>query len=146
MLALYDTGHRLEAILLSEVSDLQNGFLTARKTKQDRETVHKLHADTLAAIENLPEHESGLLFPWPFKRRQIWREFGKLLDKAGLSGGRRNKFHKLRRTSATHLAAVAGIEAAEQHLDHKTHGLAYSTYIDPRFMPTIKAADVLPRP
>jgi len=79
-------------------------------------------------------------------RSNIWREFKKILQAANLPCGRRDLFHRLRRTSATHLAAVAGIEAAEQHLDHRTPGLARSTYIDPRFMPQIKAADVLPRP
>ena len=133
-------------MLLALVSDIQNGHLTVRKTKQNREITHKLHEDTLSLLSLLPGHESGLLFPWPYKRRQIWREFGKILKVAGLPGGRRNQFHKLRRTSATHLAAVAGIEAAEQHLGHSTHGLARSTYIDPRFMPSVKAADVLPRP
>ena len=146
ILCLYDTGARLNSILLSRVSDIQNGFLTLRKTKQNRETTHKLHADTLAAIDRLPEHESGLIFPWPYHRRQIWRAYKKILKTADLPGGRRNQFHKLRRTSATHLAAVAGVEAAEQHLDHRTHGLAVKSYIDPRFMPSIKAADVLPRP
>lgn len=146
ILCLYDCGIRLDSMLSVKVVDIQNGFLTSRKSKTNQETSHKLHPDTLAVIDRLPEHESGLLFPWPFKRRQIWREYRKILKAAGLPTGRRDQFHKLRRTSATHLAAVAGIDAAEQHLGHSTHGLARSTYIDPRFMPSVKAADVMPRP
>ncbi|MCH7688632.1 MAG: hypothetical protein IH899_18445, partial [Planctomycetes bacterium] len=139
-------GHRLRSVLLARTEDLQDGYLTARNTKQNRETVHKLHADTLTALKVLPPHPSGLLFPWPFKRRQIWREFGIILKAADLPGGRRNQFHKLRRTSATHLAAAVGIEAAERHLGHVTPGLARSAYIDPRYLPTIKPTDHLPRP
>ena len=141
----WDTAHRLDSILSIKIQDIHEGYLTARKTKQNRETVHKLSESTLAAIERLPEHESGLVFPWPYKRRQIWREYRKILKAADLPTGRRNLFHKLRRSSATHLAVVAGVEAAEQHLDHRTPGLARSHYVDPRFMPQIKAADVLPR-
>ncbi len=146
ILCLYDTGARLDSMLSAKVSDIHDGYLTIRKSKTNRESVHKLHEDTLSIIERLPEHEGGLLFPWPFKRRQIWREFGRILKAAGLPGGPRNQFHKMRRTSATHLAAAVGIEAAERHLGHTTPGLARSTYIDPRFMPAIAAADVLPRP
>lgn len=141
----WDTAHRLDSILSAKTVDLQNGFLTVRKTKQNRETVHKLGDATLAAIDRLPEHSSGLIFPWPYKRRQIYREYRRILKAAGLPSGRRNQFHKLRRTSATHLAVIAGVEAAEQHLDHRTPGLARSHYVDPRFMPVVQASDVLPK-
>ncbi len=146
VLTLYDTAHRLEAVLSARVEDIHDGFLTVRKTKQNREIAHKLHSDTLIAIDRLPEHESGLLFPWPYKRRQIWREFGRILKAADLPGGYRNKFHKIRRTSATHLCAVAGVSITEAHLGHLTPGLALKSYIDPRYQPKVNGSDVMPRP
>ncbi len=148
LLVSWDTSHRLSALLSARRADISRlGFLTVRgeHTKQGRDVCHKLHAETIFAIDALPEH--SLLFPWPFNQRAIWLEYKKILRTAGLPCGRRDLFHRLRRTSATHLAAVAGIEAAEQHLDHSTHGLASKSYLDPRFLPwTIHASEVMPRP
>lgn len=147
ILVSYDTGHRLSSLLSAKKEDLSAlGFLIVRETKQKRETVHKLHADTIAAIDALPEHR--LLFPWRLSIKSIHPEYKKILKAADppLPCGRRDLFQRLRRTSATHLAAVAGIEAAEQHLDHTTHGLAVKSYIDQRYMPTVNASDIMPRP
>ncbi len=147
LLVSWDTSHRLSALLSAKRDDLSAlGFLIIRgeHTKQGRDVCHKLHADTIAALDALPEHE--FMFPWPYNKRAIWLEYKKLLRVAGLPCGRRDLFHRLRRTSATHLAAVAGIEAAEKHLDHTTHGLAVRSYIDQRFMPVVQAADIMPRP
>ncbi|MCH7990503.1 MAG: hypothetical protein IID46_15285 [Planctomycetes bacterium] len=145
ILVSFDTAHRLASLLAAKREDVSSlGFLIVRETKQKRETVHKLHADTLKAIEELPR--TPLLFPWPLCEHAIHDELKSLLRSANLPATRRDLFQKLRRTSATHLAAVCGESAAERHLDHRTPGLASRSYIDRRFMPQIHAADVLPRP
>ena len=152
VLTAYDTSHRLSALLSARREDLSAlGFLIIRgeHTKQRRDVVKKLHPDTITAIDDLPEHP--LLFPWPLRMRAIWLEYKQILRaaKPPLPCTRRDLFHKLRRTSATHLVATPGgsVELAEQHLDHSTHGLAIKSYIDLTFMPwNTNACDVLPRP
>ncbi len=147
LLVSFDTSHRLGALLSARRADLSSlGFLTIRgeHTKQGRDVSHKLHVDTIAALAELPEHR--LLFPWPLSITSIRFYYKEILRVAGLPCGRRDLFHRLRRTSATHLAVVAGIAAAEQHLDHSTPGLAQKSYIDPRFLQTIIASDLMPRP
>ena len=150
LLVSWDTSHRLSAMLSARFADLCEDFLLIRAefTKQKRDVSRKLHPQTLEAISRLPRTESGLIFPWPFNRRAIWKEMKSILRAAELPCTRRDLFHKLRRTAATHLcAATKSVEAAEQFLDHSTHGLASKSYLDPRFLPwTIHASEVMPRP
>jgi len=59
---------------------------------------------------------------------------------------RKEGFHKIRRTSATRIAAVAGVQAAADHLGHADTAVTLRHYIDPRQMPNMSATKYLPRP
>jgi len=128
------------------------GFLriAAELQKHLGETCHELRRDTLEAIRRLPEHE--LLFPWPYAKRQIWLRYERdilgpagLLQRGDFPDYRNLKFHKLRRTSASHLAAVAGEYAAMQHLGHGNIETTRKSYLDPSIaLPRESAAKILP--
>lgn len=147
VLVIYDTSHRIGALLLADRCQVSpDGWLTmyAWQTKQRADTVHRLHAETIEAIDAMPP--SDKLFPWPLHKRAIWLEFGAILKAAGLPRGPRDKFHKIRRTSASYVARELGEGAAMAHLGHKTPGLAKRSYLDPRIVGLQPAIDALPRP
>jgi integrase len=93
--------------------------------------------DVLAKSNSEPE-----LFAWPKNRLYLWDRFGKIVARAGLGGGRRCKFHQLRRSAATHFAAMGG--DATSLLDHSSPRVTKS-YLDPRFVDIgPKPCDILP--
>jgi integrase len=149
ILVLYDTGLRRRAATLLQRTDLDftDGMLTVRPEdqKQNAEQQFRLSAETLAAIREIWLPERRLLFAWSRERKRIWIDYGEILKRAGLSCTNKDKFHKIRRTTATHIAATAGIAAACHHLGHSSEAMT-KRYIDPRFTQTRDGVDFLPRP
>jgi integrase len=147
LLTLYDSGIRIRAALLLPFDCVDGRWLTvpAEIMKNRTEQRFYLHADTVAAIEAIREPARERLFPWPWHKRTLYKRFQRILRRAGLPAGRRDLFHRLRRTSATHLAAAVGLEHACRHLGHSGLGVTMG-YIDPTMMPVVRAGDVLPRP
>jgi integrase len=93
--------------------------------------------DILMTSRNGPQ-----LFSWPKQREYMWDRFGRIVTAAGLGGGRRVKFHQLRRSAATHYAARGGDATAL--LDHSNPRITRA-YLDPRFIDTgPKPCDILP--
>lgn len=152
VLVIYDTSHRIGAILQAtrDCLDLDAGtiLLSATWTKQKQEILHQLHPDTLEALRKLPRSKSGLLFPWPLRMRAIWPAFRAILLAAGLRAGRKDLFHKLRRTSYTYVYALLGEHAAKEQAGHATNMTA--SYLDPHLLRKLQkrpsVIDVLPRP
>lgn len=150
VLTVYDTSLRIGCLLNVPRDHLDaNGWLSipADLQKGKAETAQPLHPQTLHAIAQLPMRDK--LFPWPFHRRHLWNLFrSDVLTPAGLPCGRRDLFHKLRRTSYTWIDAKLGTKAASQHAAH-TCDLS-TVYSDPilksKIAPQASALDVLPRP
>jgi len=149
---IWDTAVRLGSLLdarLAEVDpDAGTWHVPAEHIKGRRgDRLFRLHPDTLAlvaqSIELEPDRE--LLFPYPRRRRQVWTDFGAILEAAGLPSSRRHKFHCLRRTSESHAAAAAGVDYAAAAVGH-TLAVAQKHYIAPAILPQPSLVDVLPRP
>lgn len=150
VLTIYDTGLRRRASLLIERAhlDLNEGwlFVPAANQKQNADQQFRLSTETLAAIREIWLPERHYLFPWKAKDiRGIWHDYGDILERAGLESGPRDKFHKLRRTTATHIAAAAGFAAACHQLGHSSETITRG-YVDPRFTSKHDVANILPRP
>lgn len=149
ILVLYDTGLRRRAASLIQRTDLnfEDGWLTVRPEdqKQNAEQQFRLSPETIEAIRAIWLLERLLLFAWTREQRQMWRDYTTILERAGLTHGPKDKFHKIRRTTATHIASTAGIAAACHHLGHSSEAMT-KRYIDPRFTQTRDAVDFLPRP
>ena len=79
---------------------------------------------------------------FPGNPRSIRRTYDKILDGAGLPASRRDKFHKLRRTVASHIAAEKGLHAASEYLGHQSI-LTTKRYVDPMMLPDADMSDVL---
>ena len=150
LLLLFDTGLRLKATLSIERGhvDLDTRWLIvpAENQKQAAEQRFLLSPQTVEAIRLVWEPPRRLLFPWPWSEPKIWKQYGKIIAQAGLPNGPKSKFHKLRKTCASHIAKVAGIDAASRQLGHSGESIT-KRYVDP----TIARSEVdgvvhLPRP
>lgn len=146
VLTCYDTSLRIGCLLFVSRSccDLTRGTLLVpgELQKQRCDTLHRLHPQTCEVLRKLPPHD--LLFPWPMRREQIWVWLGRILEDAGLPASRRDKFHKLRRTSYSHVYRELGPLAASRHAGHTTDMSDH--YLDPTILGQPDPVDALPRP
>lgn len=159
LLTLYDTAVRISALMLArrEHFDPAGGWLkiVAESQKQKADQVFRLHPDTLAAIAKVKVDVSGLVFPWQFdwKRRidpnapwrSLHRSYRRILKRAGLPHGKRDLFHKIRRTTATAIADQLGEAAAQSYLGHSCAKVT-AAYLDRSKIRGVRGVDVLPRP
>ena len=149
LLTLYDTGLRINAILHSRTDDvdLTAGTLLvpADHQKQNADQLFTLHEDTVRLIRESEPQSREMLFPWPHRERDLRSRYRKILQAAGLPHGPKDLFHKLRRTSGTHLARATDRSTVQQHLGH-SHPSVTARYIDPRIVGQLPAANIMDRP
>ena len=149
LLTLYNTSARLQAALQTERDkyDPASGWLSipAEIQKQKVEQKYELSPQTRDAIALIWGPPRRFLFPWPSNPRQIWPHYEKILQAAGLATTRRDKFQKIRRTTATHICAVAGMDAACRQLGHSSVDMT-RRYVDPRIARAhLDGANYLPK-
>lgn len=145
---LWDTGLRIGAAVKLEWKqiDFERGYILVKAEQQkDREDAwFRLHEHTLALLKLLrADRRDGVVFEWPYCKTYLWLMFGKLLRQAGLPNGRRDKFHKIRRSVASWFE-VAGGNATEL-LGHSGREIT-RLYLDPTICQKPQAADRLFRP
>lgn len=153
VLLMYDTGLRLGPVLKmkSVYLDFETGWLRipAADQKGRAEQAFRLHSETLDVLAASKPFSRELLLPWPWTNlsKTLYPRFSQILARADLPHTSRDKFHKIRRTSATFVADAAGESEAQKHLGHSSLKLTISHYIDPtKLTRRINAADVIPRP
>ncbi len=144
LLVAWDTGERINAIMhLAWVDvDTKGGWLRFgaefRKGGRD-DNAMRLSADTIAALRKLPK-EYELVFPWPYCYTYLWKKFGEILRLAELPSDFRCKFHRIRRSVASH-AEAAGANATAM-LRHTKREITES-YLDPKICTPQQPIDVL---
>lgn len=142
----YDTSHRLGALLKTPMHNLnwRTGELLvgAESTKQSADTLHRLSHATLDAIRKTGDLERPILFPWANEQRYIYACFRRILKDAGLPAGRRDLFHKIRRSSYTEVCLKLGKEVAGKHAGHNSDMSEY--YFDTSRVAGPKPIDVIP--
>jgi len=146
LLVMWDTGERISALLALEWSDLEldSGWLTIRaeiRKGKKKPLLRRLRPETLERLSKLRTPDSLLMFPWARDKRQLWIAFGPILKRAGLPADRRSKFHRLRRSVASHFQAAGGDATAL--LDHTSRTVTLN-YLDPRIVKETQAIDLLP--
>lgn len=144
ILTQYDTSLRIGCLLKVERSALAGTTLVVpgELQKQSVDTSHQLHQQTIDAIERMPSKR--LLFPWPVTRRAIWPELKQILVAAGLPFGRRDMFHRFRRTSYTMVYSILGGARATEHAGHSCD--LSDVYLDRTKLSRPSVIDSLPRP
>jgi integrase len=147
LLTMYDTGLRIGATLALrwDAVDLYSGtILAAAETqKQFADQIFMPAPETIALLKEFRFPPREVVFPWPEARSRMYDRFKELLERAGLPSGRRHKFHKLRRTTASHIKAAGG--NATEHLGHSSPRVTEG-YIDERIAGARCQAHLLPRP
>lgn len=147
LLCLYDTGLRLSALLAVtwDELDIEAGSIQilAENQKQKCEQRFELHPQTIEAVAAIREPARDCVFPLGVAWAR--RYYKRILGRAGLSSGRRDLFHKVRRTSATYVANELGRPAAQAHLGHSTMAVT-EAYLDTSKIQRIQVARAIPRP
>jgi integrase len=144
---MLDTGLRAGALLALEWSmiDWDRGVLLvpAEIQKDDSDQAFRLHQDTLLHLRQIEAPARNLILPWDRCYSVLWYRYGKILKEAGLPSTRRDKFHRMRRTTATHFE-MAGGDATEL-LGHSSRDTT-RRYLDEQLINRIHPCDVIRRP
>ena len=145
---LWWSGERIGAILKLRWSDvdLETGWLIVpaqfRKFGlSDKAT--KLPASAIAALHKIREPERELIFPWDRAYEYLWTIYRDILKQGGLPYDRKSKFHRMRRSAASHFEAKGG--NATELLGHSARSVTRG-YLDPRVAIPPQAADMLFEP
>jgi integrase len=152
LLVMWDTAERLGACLKLEWRHLDRSsgwiHIPAEVRKwQSGDLSFQLHPDTLATLENLRsvvDHApTDRLFPWAMSAEYLWKKYREILEAAGLPAGRKQMFHAMRRSVASHLEG-AGVDSGRVlgHADRETT----RAYISPAIVEPPPPSAVLPRP
>lgn len=150
LLLLYDTGLRLTSAMgiRFEEIDFNDKLLCVppERMKNNCEQYYWLHDQTIEAIlETIPPRRAKV-FPFPFDyRRALYGRYRVILRRAGLPSTKLDMFHKIRRTTASHVSRLLGEQAAIRQLGHQDAS-CIRRYVDPRFTNDHMAAQHLPRP
>ena len=144
LLLAYDSGERVAALTLVRWADVRGGYVLfraeTRKGKR-RDILREIGPETQAAIEAI-RGDRDLVFPWPYCHTYLWTRLSIILRRANLPAGRRDKFHKIRRTTASYYEAAG--HSAQRLLDHSSPSTTRK-YLDPRIVQTVGAPSVIPR-
>lgn len=146
---MWDSGERISAImqLRWQDIDLRTGWLVVPaivRKGHSKDLSCLLHPDTLDALSRIQTPKRKIIFAWPYTASYIFIRYSKVLDAAGLPSDRRSKFHRVRRSFASH-AEAAGLNATEL-LDHSSRRVTVNCYLDPRIITRKHASGVLFRP
>lgn len=155
---VYNTGARISAVMGTPIKNLNldrgEVQLPAWCQKQKAEQTFDLKPQTIDALHRLRlerlSPDATIFADWPYDRSVtnwpcLTKRYKQILAAAGLSCGRKDLFHKLRRTFATFLARDQGIIAAQQWLGH-SHVSVTERYIDMRYFKGAKLNGSLPDP
>jgi integrase len=146
LLVAWDSGERIGALLELRWSHISEDWVHIpaefRKGKK-KDTIHRLALDTLTALRAIKHGDRELVFPWPHDPDYIYKKYEEILEAAGLPTDRRSKFHRIRRSVASHYEAAGG--NATKLLGHTSRKTTES-YLDPRIVKEVQAIDLLFRP
>lgn len=149
LLLTYDTGARIGAVLQLRITDIdldtRHLLIPAEFQKQFEDQSFFPTATTCAILRQFADVERELLFPFPYNIATFYNRLDCLLQFAGLPHGRRDKMHRIRRTTATLCELHVGRGSASSYLGHSSPDITRA-YIDTSKLPESRIADRLPRP
>lgn len=130
---LWESGERIGAVMDTVAADYQRPFVVVRAAHRKgarRDRCYRLTDATCDRVERVARGADQRLFPWPYTPTYLWSHMRAIVKRAGLGDARRLRFHQVRRTAATHLAAAGG--DAVRFLDHSNPSTTRRWYLDPR--------------
>jgi integrase len=140
----WDSGERIGALLGAQWSHLSGEWLILPaeiRKGQGADRAYRLSPQTVAALEKIRYPVRGELWPWPFHPCYLWSRYKKLRKEAGLPIDRQSGFHRIRRSVASHLAALGG--NATEAMGHSSPAVTRDSYIDPTIAVPPQPSDLL---
>ena len=104
--------------------------------------LYDLTAESVVLLRLVPQTKAGP-FAVNCHRSTLYNRYEKLLKLAGLPTDNKSKFHRIRRSAASHLAAAGG--DSQKFLGHRDAATT-ELYLDPRILGKPSAVDLLFRP
>jgi integrase len=101
-----------------------------RKGRKGR--VYDLWPECCSMLRTIWEPRREMVFPWPYNDGTYYNHYARILRRAGLSDGRKNKTHAMRVTHASWRQATGGNAAAA--LGHASPATTQKHYLDPRIV------------
>lgn len=142
---LWETAERIGAVLECRPEDFQPPHLHVRAEYRKggkRDRVYRLSDRTVELLKAATG--DARLLEWPRSRTLLWAKYADVVARAGLGRGRTLSFHALRRSSASHYAALGGDPV--RLLDHSSPRITHRWYLDRRLTDCGPApCDVLPK-
>lgn len=146
---LWDSGSRISELLAAEWShidlDGQTWYAPAENRKGGHgDRLYRLADDTVTELRVLHTFtHNQRVFWYPCHRETLYNRLKRMLILAGLPADRQSKFHRMRRSVASHYEAAGG--NATELLGHTSRKVT-RVYLDPRITRPASAIDRLFRP
>lgn len=145
---IWDTSERITAILHVgwEHFDFDSRWLripAELRKGQKKDMVYRLSPETVGLLRMVLKYSPETLVPPIYNDAYIWAAYELLLKEAGLPTDRNSKFHRLRRTVASHFERAGG--DAQKLLGHTSRRITEG-YLDPSIVQPPQATDLLFRP
>lgn len=143
VLVLWETGERINAALNAQWCHLTAEIITfPAENRKGRQwsNVCQLSKETTKRVNAIKNPRRKLIWCWPYSDTYLYHVFNRILDNAGLPCDARSKFHRIRRSHATHLKINGGDPTTS--LCHSNPATT-ARYLDPRLIP--KGCDKLPK-
>jgi len=146
LLLAYDTGERASALVSLRWENVRGGsvlFKAEDRKGRRRDILREVGPGTASSLEAIrgDRKPGDLVFPWPRGRSYLWKRLEIILERAGLPAGRKDKFHRIRKTTASYYQAAGG--SAQWLLDHADPATTRK-YLDPRIVRGQAAPDIIP--
>jgi integrase len=145
---LWDTSERIGAILECrwEHVDFDSRWLhvpaECRKGRK-KDMAYLLSPETVAELRMMRRRSPEFLLPPIYNYAYLWQAYERLLKTAGLPVDRKSKFHRIRRSVASHFEAAGG--DAQRMMGHSSRAITEG-YIDPSICVPPQATQRLARP
>lgn len=143
LLTTFCTAERIGSVLQLRWSDVDGRLIVfrAETRKHGRRDLARIVpqdcADALSAIRSADPR----VFPWDRTHTVVWHRLGSIVKRAGLPGGRRSKFHRLRKSALSFHCAAGG--DPQRLADHSSPAVT-KRYLDPRIVGFGDASALLP--
>lgn len=139
------SAERISAVLELRWSDvdLQSGWINFRAASRKggrADNAIRLNGTAIESLKRIQQPKRELVFEWDRSLTYLWAIYADILKAAGLPHDARSKFHRMRRTVASHFEAAGGNATAL--LTHSNRKVTLA-YLDPRIVKPPQAADLL---
>ncbi len=147
---LWCTGERIGAVMALKWKDVDGKTLNFPPEVRKRGLRYNYRELDDLAVESLGQMRAAwfscdsdnLVFPWSLTPTLVWPHYRQILATAGLPHDRLSKFHRIRKSVASHIHAKGGnAQEAMQHANRRTT----ESYLDPRICRPEQPIDSLPQ-